>query len=197
MVLHCPVNKNRWRFSRLSPRISFITVLKRLLTLAVLVMAFFLSAILVIYFAYGGREVKVPELAGKSQTEAQGELSGLGLRMRVTTSAPSEKVAADQISEQEPKPGVTVKTGQSVRVILSSGPPATPSPTPKATPKPTLPEKTETAGKKSAKKSDTRNSKDPKKNKKPDKPDAKKPSDKSSGKTEKRKTDTEGTRPRN
>ncbi len=180
----------------MSSRISFITVLKRLLTLAVLVIAFFLSAGLVIYLAYGGREVKVPELAGKSQTEAQSELSGLGLRMRVTNNAPSEKVAADQISEQDPKPGITVKTGQSVRVILSSGPPATPSPTPKATPKPTAPVKADAAKKKSAQKSDKKKSPD-QKQKKSASPDAETASDKSSGKTDKRKPDNEATRPRN
>ncbi len=180
----------------MSSRISFITVLKRLLTLAVLVTVFFLSAAFVIYLAYGGREVRVPELAGKSEAEAQSKLSGLGLRMRVTTSAPSEKVAADQISEQDPKPGITVKTGQSVRVILSSGPPATPLPTPKATPKPTSPAKATTAATKTAKKPDNKNSKDQKKNKKPDNPDAKKSSDKSSGtgKAAQRKPDSGETR---
>ena len=105
----------------MSSRIGFNTVLKRLLTIAALVAAFFVSAGLVIYFAYGGREVKVPELVGRTQDEARSELEGLGLRMRVTTSAPSDKVAADKVSEQDPRAGVTVKTGQSVRVIVSSG----------------------------------------------------------------------------
>jgi serine/threonine-protein kinase len=124
-----------------STRISFNTVLKRLLTIAALVAAFFLSAGIVIYFAYGGREVKVPELIGRTQAEAQSELESLGLRLRVTTSSPSDKVEADRISEQDPQPGMVVKTGQSVRVIISSGRvSASPSPAPAtgtaATPKP-------------------------------------------------------------
>lgn len=118
----------------MSSRISFNTVLKRLLTIAALVAAFFVSAGLVIYFAYGGREVKVPELVGRTQEEARSELEGLGLRMRVTTSAPSDKVAADKVSEQDPRAGMTVKTGQSVRVIVSSGlVPAASSAAPNAT----------------------------------------------------------------
>ncbi|HWQ36891.1 MAG TPA: PASTA domain-containing protein [Blastocatellia bacterium] len=119
----------------MSTRISFNIVLKRLLTIAALVAAFLLSAGIVIYFAYGGREVKVPELIGRTQTEAQSELEGLGLRLRVTTSAPSDKVGADRISEQDPHPGMVVKTGQSVRVIISSGlASASPSPASAAVP---------------------------------------------------------------
>lgn len=120
----------------MSSRISFNTVLKRLLTLAVLGATFFLSAGIVIYFAYGGREVQVPDLTGRSQADAQRELAGVGLQMRVTANAPSEKVDADQISEQDPRPGIIVKTGQSVRVVVSSGlvPAASPAPQPKATP---------------------------------------------------------------
>jgi serine/threonine-protein kinase len=122
----------------LSSRISFSTVLKRLLTLAALVVAFFLSAALVIYFAYGGREVRVPELIGATQADAQSRLEGLGLRMRITTSVPSERIEADRISEQDPRPGVVVKTGQSVRVVVSSGlvPAASLSPAPGSTARP-------------------------------------------------------------
>lgn len=103
------------------------------MTLVALVGAFLVSAGLVIYLAYGGREVTVPDLVGKSQADAEKELSSSGLRLRITHSAPSGKVAADLISEQSPAAGATVKTGQSVRVIISAGaPPASASPTPGA-----------------------------------------------------------------
>jgi serine/threonine-protein kinase len=105
----------------LSSRIGVFHILRSLVTLVSLIGAFLVSAGLVIYFAYGGREVTVPELVGKSQAEAEKELSGYGLRLRITHGAPSARVAADLISEQTPVAGATVKTGQSVRVIISTG----------------------------------------------------------------------------
>jgi len=162
----------------LSP-ISFITVLKRLLTIAVLVAAFFLSAGLVIYLAYGGREVKVPELIGRTQAEARSQLEGLGLRMRVTASAPSDKIEVDKVSEQDPRPGLTVKTGQSVRVIVSSGAPTAASPAPKPTPK--LTSASPEAGTSETRKPEDRKGEEKKPVRKPEKNNANKPPD--AGKT--------------
>jgi hypothetical protein len=119
----------------LSSRIGLFHILRSLVTLISLIGAFLVSAGLVIYFAYGGREVMVPELIGKSQAEAEKELSGYGLRLRITHSAPSARVTADLISEQTPGAGATVKTGQSVRVIISTGSAGiSESPTPIASP---------------------------------------------------------------
>jgi serine/threonine-protein kinase len=98
-------------------------VLQRLLVMAALVAVFFLSAGVVMYFALRGREVAVPNVVGKSQQDAESLLEEKGLKMRIRPPIPDNKEHAT-ISEQSPAPGTTVKTGQSVRVSLSLGAPA-------------------------------------------------------------------------
>ncbi|MFN0123650.1 MAG: PASTA domain-containing protein [Blastocatellia bacterium] len=82
-----------------------------------------MSATLIVYLAYGGREIKVPELVGKTQAEAQEQLRGLGLKLRVTNRDSGETPDSLPIGEQDPRPGMVVKTGQSVRVILGESAP--------------------------------------------------------------------------
>ena len=107
----------------MSSRSSLVTILQRLLTVAALAAAFFLSASIVMYFALRGREVPVPNVIGKSQQDAENLLQDKGLKMRVSNRAPHDKIPANAVSEQSPAPGTTVKTGQSVRVSLSLGAP--------------------------------------------------------------------------
>ena len=107
----------------MSSRSSLTIIVQRLLTVAALVAVFFVSAGVVTYFALRGREVAVPNVVGKPQDEAAKILEDEGLKMRVRNSAPHEKVPANAVSEQLPSPGTTVKTGQVVRVSLSSGAP--------------------------------------------------------------------------
>ena len=107
----------------MSSRSTSKIVLQRLFVVAALVMVFFLSASLVMYFALRGREVTVPNVVGKSQQAAENLLEDKGLRMRVRNRAYNDKVPANAVSEQSPAPGTTVKTGQSVRVSLSQGAP--------------------------------------------------------------------------
>ncbi len=92
--------------------------------MAALVAVFFLSAGAVMYVALRGREVAVPNVVGKPQSEAEKLLEDEGLKMKVRNSAPHDKVPANAVSEQLPAPGTTVKTGQVVRVSLSSGAPS-------------------------------------------------------------------------
>ncbi len=107
----------------MSSRSKFSLVLQRLLTVAALAAAFFLSAGLVMYFALRGREVQVPNVIGKSEREAEELLKSEGLRMRVRLRVYDDKIEANAVSEQAPAPGTIVKTGQIVRVSLSLGPP--------------------------------------------------------------------------
>lgn len=105
-----------------------VIILQRLLTVAVLVMVFFMSAGIVMYFALRGREVAVPNVVGKPERDAESLLEDKGLRMRVRNRAHSNKLPANTVSEQSPAPGTTVKTGQSVRVSLSLGAPPSEKP---------------------------------------------------------------------
>jgi eukaryotic-like serine/threonine-protein kinase len=99
------------------------TVLQRLLTLAALAAAFFLSAGVVMYFAMRGHEVQVPNVVGQPESSATDAIEDLGLRVRVRNSAPHEKIPAGAVSEQSPAAGTTVKTGQIVGITVSTGAP--------------------------------------------------------------------------
>lgn len=125
---------------------------QKLLTAIILAAAFFISAGMVIYLSLRGKEVKVPELIGKSEGDAEKLLGAEGLRLKVRTRTTDEKIQANLISEQIPNGGVTVKAGQVVTVTVSTGieakkeetkaeakprPSATAKPKPKPTPSPT------------------------------------------------------------
>mgnify|MGYP000084191559 CR=1 FL=1 len=116
------------------------SLVRQLLRSALLVAVFLLSAIAVMYLTLRGRSVEVPDLTGKTEEAAMEVLDDAGLRMKVRGRAPSDKVENNLVSDQFPTPGTVIKTGQLVRVSISTGmppPSPTPTPTPKPTPKPT------------------------------------------------------------
>ncbi len=124
----------------MSSRLDSSLIFKRLLRVALLALIFLASAFLVMYLSLRGRSVEVPEITGKSESEAAEILDDAGLRIKVTGHSPSSRFAAETVSDQSPPPGTLVKTGQLVRVSISMGAPPptpTPTPTPKPTPKPT------------------------------------------------------------
>ena len=81
--------------------------------------AFFLAGLRVTTRA---REVKIPNLAGKSVTEARALLNEFGLVLRVDDQRrPDKTVPADHVLSQEPAPGETVRRQRAIRVRLSDG----------------------------------------------------------------------------
>ncbi len=120
----------------MSSRLASSHVLNRLLRVALLAGVFFICAFLVTYVALRGRSIEVPDVTGKSESEATDALDDAGLRMKITGRALSGKFEANLVSDQSPSSGTLVKTGQIVRVNISTGL-ATPTPTPVPTPKPT------------------------------------------------------------
>ncbi|MDX2041856.1 MAG: PASTA domain-containing protein [Acidobacteriota bacterium] len=120
----------------MSSRLGSSLVFSRLLRIALLAVIFFGCAFLVMYMTLRGRSVEVPDVTGKSESEAIDVLDDAGLRMKVTGRAASPRFEANLISDQSPGIGTIVKTGQIVRVNVSTGL-ATPTPTPPPTPKPT------------------------------------------------------------
>jgi beta-lactam-binding protein with PASTA domain len=98
-------------------------LLQRLLTVMLLLGVFTLSAGTIMYLAWRGRTVEVPNVVGKSEDEAAEELEGYGLRMQVKSRAHSDQAPRDVISDQSPPAGSVVKTGQLVRVSVSLGAP--------------------------------------------------------------------------
>ena len=121
----------------MSSRLGSSLVFNRLLRVALLALIFFGSAFLVMFLTLRGRSVEVPDVTGKTESEAMDTLDDAGLRMKVAGRAASPRFDANLVSDQSPGSGTTVKTGQIVRVNVSTGlATPTPTPTPKPTPKP-------------------------------------------------------------
>lgn len=81
----------------------------------------FLSALTAMRFAIQGREVAMPDVAGKKTIEAQLLLQGRGVGMRIEDRIYGA-LPADTIVRQSPPPGMRVKIGQFAHVVVSLGP---------------------------------------------------------------------------
>jgi len=68
-----------------------------------------------------GQEVSVPNIEGKTITEAKKELAELDLILEVIGEQASERYAKDEIVSQNPASGQKVKEGRKIEVILSKG----------------------------------------------------------------------------
>jgi serine/threonine-protein kinase len=91
------------------------------LMIAILAVAGVVSALTAMRFAIRGREVTVPQLAGKTQQEAEEMLTRLGLKLKVTSSRFSSQVAEGKVIEQNPSNGTRLKVDRTVKVLLSLG----------------------------------------------------------------------------
>jgi beta-lactam-binding protein with PASTA domain len=90
----------------------------KLISVVILVAAFLVGMVGVMYMSLQGKEIKVPEIVGKNLDETEKELEALGLRVKKRAERYSEE-APNTILEQLPKPGDTVKTGQMILVVIS------------------------------------------------------------------------------
>jgi len=80
---------------------------------------FFLASMRV---ATRAREVKVPDLRGKSLTEASTVLTNAGLAVRLdSVRTPDPAVAADHVLSQDPGPGAVVRRQRAIRLRISEG----------------------------------------------------------------------------
>ncbi|MFI5177197.1 MAG: PASTA domain-containing protein [Vicinamibacterales bacterium] len=81
--------------------------------------AFFLTGMRV---AARAREVKVPDVRGKSLSEAAATLTGAGLFLKEETPRrPDAKVARDHVLSQDPEPGTVLRRQRAVRIRVSDG----------------------------------------------------------------------------
>jgi hypothetical protein len=95
-----------------------LTVTGRLLLLAVLLAAFAVGMLGVVFYSLSGSVVQVPDLVGKDYFESEKELAQLGLKIKKR----AERTSNDKINtilEQLPRPGESVKTGQMILVVVS------------------------------------------------------------------------------
>jgi len=105
-----PVRRRVWNVGR------FLVVLG---ALAATFGIFFLAGLRV---ATHARDVKVPDLSGKSVADANKVLADLGLVLRVDEPRrPDKTVPADHVLSQEPEPGTTVRKARAIRVKVSDG----------------------------------------------------------------------------
>jgi serine/threonine-protein kinase len=73
--------------------------------------------------AVKARDVVVPQLGGKTVTEASAILQANGLNLKVEeTRRPDPKIPAGQILSQDPHPGASTRRERSVKVWVSGGP---------------------------------------------------------------------------
>ena len=89
--------------------------------LAMLAVALF-SAFITMRLAIHGREVKVPNLAGLSLSDASRKASSMGLRLNLENRFYSADIAPGTVLAQSPAAGTTVRREWAVRVTESLGP---------------------------------------------------------------------------
>jgi eukaryotic-like serine/threonine-protein kinase len=80
--------------------------------------AFFMLSLRVTTHA---REVKVPDVRGRSLADATTSLARAGLNLRVESRRADPKIPADHVLSQEPDPGTVIRRQRPVRVRLSEG----------------------------------------------------------------------------
>jgi beta-lactam-binding protein with PASTA domain len=90
------------------------------LLLFILGAAAFLSAITAMRFAIEGQVVAMPDVVGKSYSDATRDLGSRQLGVRVADHSYSG-FSVDSVVRQSPPPGTQVKVGQMVQVVLSLG----------------------------------------------------------------------------
>lgn len=105
-----------------SKKVGFIQSISRtfgkLLIIIALLAAFTVGLVVVVLQSLKGDEVKVPQIVGKDVLESEKELAALGLKLKKRANRFS-KESPNTILEQLPKSGETVKTGQTISVVIS------------------------------------------------------------------------------
>ncbi len=103
------------------------SIWKRILFYASAIAAAGVSAALLANFAVmpmlvrQGDLAKTPQLVGRSIVEARNAAEMEGLKIRVDTERPDALLPSGHVLKQIPAPGVEIKRGRTVAVVLSSG----------------------------------------------------------------------------
>lgn len=106
------------------------SALGKLIAVVVLAAAFMAGMVGVVYLSLRGEEVKVPEIVGRDVIESETELAALGLKLKKRASRYSEE-KPNTVLEQLPRSGDTVKTGQTILVVVAqANPEGTEAPAP-------------------------------------------------------------------
>jgi eukaryotic-like serine/threonine-protein kinase len=99
---------------------------KRLLLAGALVLTYFVFAAAAMRLAFKTRDVVVPQVTGRSVSQAGAMLAPAGLNLKVEEARRVDaSVPAGTIVSQDPQPGVKTRRERSVKVWVSAGPRAT------------------------------------------------------------------------
>ena len=99
---------------------SGFSAIGKLAAVALLAGAFLFGLAGVVFMSLQGAEVKVPDISGKDLSDGERELASLGLKIKKRADRPSSE-KPNTVIEQLPKPGETLKTGQTIFVVTSKG----------------------------------------------------------------------------
>ncbi len=102
------------------------TISRRIGMVIVLALAFFMSAIVTIYTLFRSGDTQVPNVVGRSQTEAQKLAEQAGLRVKIQLRNDTS-VPANSVIETRPGPNSSVKKDSVLTIVVSSGPTQTKS----------------------------------------------------------------------
>jgi hypothetical protein len=111
------------------------TISRRLGMVLVLVLAFFLSAIVTIYTLFRSGNTEVPNLVGIPEAQAQKLAQDAGLRVKIQRRN-DPRVAPNSVIETRPPKG-SVKKDSVLTIVVSSGPVQTKSQVESPVPRPT------------------------------------------------------------
>ena len=98
---------------------AILTILKRILIVIGIAIAFTLGLLGAIYLSLRSSETRVPDIIGKDRASAENTISDAGLNFRVRATRPTAEAKPDTVLIQLPHAGEVVKVGQTVAVDIS------------------------------------------------------------------------------
>jgi len=106
---------------RRGPRFNLLTGTLALSILALLGGLLIVNLVLMPSLTRQGEEVRVPDIVGLSEREAERALGGGDLRLSKISEQWSPDVPRGYVSRQDPEPGSVVKRGRRISVVVSLG----------------------------------------------------------------------------
>lgn len=113
--------KSQQGAGRFAPGSIAWTLSRRLGMVLVLVLAFFLSATVTIYTLFRSGDTLVPNVIGRTETEAQKLSEQAGLRVKIQRRVDTT-VPANSVIETRPGPNSSVKKDSVLTIVVSTGP---------------------------------------------------------------------------
>ncbi|MEK7348791.1 MAG: PASTA domain-containing protein [Candidatus Eisenbacteria bacterium] len=110
-----PANRRR------GPRFNLVTGTLLLSAIALVGGFLIVNLVLMPSLTRQGEEVRVPDLVGLSEREAERSLAGGELRLSKISEQWSPDVPRGYVSRQDPEPGSVVKRGRRISVVMSLG----------------------------------------------------------------------------